>query len=89
MNVKSSLKSWRIHPTKKRLYRDLLPVSAIIRERHLPVVGYCWQIEQELVRDLLLRMSKNGWSSKHIVYRLTHQRHHLNNTGPRWMEYME
>ena len=46
--------SWKKHPTKKRLYGHLPPISVSLRERRLRLAGHSWRSKSELASDTLL-----------------------------------
>ena len=48
------------HPTKKRLYGHLPPISVSIRERRLRQAGHSWKNKSELVSDTLLWNPSHG-----------------------------
>ena len=47
-------KSWRQHPTRRRLYGHLPPITKTIQVRRARHAGYCWRSKDELVSDVLL-----------------------------------
>ena len=55
--------SWKQHPTKKRLYEKIPPISKIIRERRTRFAGHSWRSKQELVSDALLWRPQHGYTS--------------------------
>ena len=55
---------WQQHPTKRRLYGNLSPISSTIREQRLRFAGHCWRSKTELVSDLLLWTPKHGKSNR-------------------------
>ena len=52
--------SWKKHPTKKRMYGHLPPISDVIRERRTRFAGHCWRSHDEIIRDVLLWPPKHG-----------------------------
>ena len=52
--------SWKKHPTKKRIYSHLSPISTSIRERRLKLAGHLWRNKQELASDVLFWDPKQG-----------------------------
>ena len=61
--------SWKKHPTKKRIYGHLSPISTSIRERRLKLAGHLWRNKQELASDVLFWDPKQG---KHSIGRPHH-----------------
>ena len=47
-------KSWRQHPTRRRLYGHLPPITKTIQVRRARHAGHCWRSKDELVSDVLL-----------------------------------
>ena len=47
-------KSWRQHPTRHQLYRQLPPITKTIQVIQTRHVGHCWRSKDELISDVLL-----------------------------------
>ena len=47
-------KSWRQHPTKKKLYSHLPPITKTIQVRRTRLAGHSWRSRDELISDVLL-----------------------------------
>ena len=46
--------SWKNHPTKQLIYRNLPPVSTIVKSRRVQFAGHCFRAENEIISTLLL-----------------------------------
>ena len=46
--------SWKSHPTKQMIYRNIPPVSAIVKSRRVQFAGHCFRAENEIISTLLL-----------------------------------
>ena len=51
---------WSTHPSKKRLYDNLLQITSVIKERRRKFTGHCYRSKDEVVSDLIL------WTPKHV-----------------------
>ena len=56
--------TWKDHPTKRRLYGSLPPVSSTIREQRLRFAGHCWRSKNEIVSDLVLWRPSHGFANR-------------------------
>ena len=52
--------SWKKHPTKKRLYGHLPPISMSIREARLKLTGHIWRHKKELASEILFWTPRHG-----------------------------
>ena len=55
-------KSWQQHPTRRRLYGHLPPITKTIQARRTRHAGHCWRRKDEIVSDVLLRTPAYGQS---------------------------
>ena len=51
---------WSTHPSKKRLYDNLLQITSVIKERRRKFAGHCYRSKDEVVSDLIL------WTPRHV-----------------------
>ena len=55
---------WQQRLTNKQLYKDIPPISEVLRERRLRFAGHCYRAENECVRDVLFWDPKHGKRSR-------------------------
>ena len=55
--------SRRQDPTKQQLYGNLPSITKTIQVRQTRDSGHCWRSKDELINDLLLWTSSNGWAN--------------------------
>ena len=46
--------SWKKHPTLKQIYGDLIPASALVRQRRTQFAGHCQRATNEIISSLVL-----------------------------------
>ena len=46
--------SWRSHPTKQLIYRNVPSVSTIVKARRVQFAGHCYRAENEVISSILL-----------------------------------
>ena len=51
---------WSAHPSKERLYGNLVQITSVIKERRTRFAGHCYRSKDEVVSDLIL------WTPKHV-----------------------
>ena len=44
------------YPTKIRLYGNIQPLTSTLRIRRIGFAGHCYRSEEEIIKDVLLRM---------------------------------
>ena len=59
---------WNEHPTKKRIYADLPPISDTLRCRRLLFAGHCLRAENEIISSLLLWKKNIPIRSRRMTY---------------------
>ena len=52
--------SWKKHPIKQQLYRNLAAISNIIREIRMRFAGHLWRTKQDLISNTLLWRPPHG-----------------------------
>ena len=51
---------WSAHPSKERLYGNLVQITSVIKERRTRFAGHCYRSKDEVVSDLILWTPKHG-----------------------------
>ena len=84
-------KSWRLHPTKHRLYGHLPTTTKIIQVRQTRHAGYCWRSRDELISDVLLwtptyGRAKAGRPARSYIQQLCEDLPEAMNDREKWRE---
>ena len=51
---------WSTHPSKERLYGNLVQMTSVIKERRGRFAGHCYRSKDEVAKDLILWTPKHG-----------------------------
>ena len=46
--------SWKTHPTKAMIYKNIPPISRLVQARRVLFAGHCYRAEHEIIPNLLL-----------------------------------
>ena len=61
--------SWKKHPTLQQIYGDLVPASALVRQRRVQFAGHCQRATNEIISSLILwKPSADGRRGRKLTF---------------------